>query len=102
MNTVFENDELNSPEIPLNPEFDRSEGEASWDNEEIESPDEAPEEIESTVDEPVETQENPEVDVEDLNPEGGLKSSDDSGEEKNTPQIEIRRVLSYSDFISSN
>jgi hypothetical protein len=108
MDNILENDELSNPSDILTTEFGRSEGQGSWDSEEAEVDPESSD-AEAT------THESPETlnDVEPDYPEEYQAAKDDEEsdetedeleddeEQKNTPQENIRRVLSYSDYFSS-
>ena len=105
------NDELSNQSDTLASELGRSEGQGSWDSEEAEV-DQESFDSEATTPDSQETLNDTEPD----NPEEYQAAKDDEEEEpavddteeqeddeqKNTPQDNIRRVLSYSDYFSSN
>jgi hypothetical protein len=96
---MFENEELETSQNSLSSEFERSEGEGSWNG----SSDEIVNNQESDGAESVDTEthlDDPELqqDQEDL--ESPEKSDESDDEQKNTPQEGIRRVLTYSEYIS--
>jgi hypothetical protein len=112
MDIILENDELSNQSDTLASELGRSEGQGSWDSEEAEV-DQESFDSEATTPDSQETLNDTEPD----NPEEYQAAKDDEEEEepavddteeqeddeqKNTPQDNIRRVLSYSDYFSSN
>jgi hypothetical protein len=110
MDIILENDELSNSDNTLTSEFGRNEGQGSWDDEEAEV-DQESFDSEATTPDSTETlndtePDNPEEyqaakDEEEENAEDDSEEQEDD-EQKNTPQDNIRRVLSYSDYFSSN
>ena len=110
MGIVLENDELANSDNNLTSEFGRNEGQGSWDSEEAEN-DQESFDTESTTPDSPETLNDTEPDSpeeyqaakddEEENVEDDTEEQEDD-EQKNTPQDSVRRVLSYSDYFSSN
>ena len=110
MDIVLENDELSNSDNNLTSEFGRNEGQGSWDSEEAEN-DQESFDTESTTPDSPETLNDTEPDSpeeyqaakddEEENVEDDTEEQEDD-EQKNTPQDSVRRVLSYSDYFSSN
>ena len=115
MGIVLENDELANSDNNLTSEFGRNEGQGSWDSEEAEN-DQETFDTESTTPDSPETLNDTEPDSpeeyqaakddEEENAEENAEDDDteeqEDDEQKNTPQDSVRRVLSYSDYFSSN
>ena len=103
---MFENDELETSQNSLNSEFERSEGEGTWDNQEETNQETTEVDTNFGVDQDNQSDDLSQSDEgseEHEETENQPETSDDSEEEqKNTPPEGIRRVLSYSEFTSSN
>lgn len=108
---MFENDELETPQNSLNSELERSEGEGTWNHQD--ETDQETTDFEAGVDvdtEETSTEEESQSDIDDADQEetnqGEVEDQtedvDSDEEQKNTQPEGIRRVLSYSEFLSSN
>lgn len=109
MKNIYENDELGHSENQLIDDGAREEGSASWDGEEESIEDFSSEEgidnnqLEETPDSdnlPDQEEENADVSFLEDGDEDDYEKSDEK-ERKNTLPDNSRRVLSYSDYISS-